>query len=273
MADSAINVILYKNLQEGVGTDCTFVFKSVNSDDGSESTKEIRAHRCVLSGVSPYFETNFKSTWKGDQPIEVTTVEFSVFENVLRAIYLCDIQPTTSLKGALALYEAAHFYQLDAVIELTRNEIIRFCSSKPPRENSQLVISILKHQDYRLIEFFRNFFIKYGTKIIAGPDFVNYPLEAVNMLYQIEDLSITEILLLNGLEKYVDKIGSTSIPLIKPAIRAIRFGSLPSDRIKSTNLLSEDEKNIIQKQGTSPFSYLSKGIKGRGQSQFSFGGI
>lgn len=262
MGDSPINILLYKNLQEGKGTDCSFTFKNVKSDDGQESTKVINAHRCILSAVSSYFEANLKSTWKGDEPIEVTTVEYPVFKKILKAIYLCEIDPFANLQDAIPLYEAAHFYQLDGVTELSRNEIRRYCNFKKKFEY-ELVITIFKHQDYCLIEFFRNFFISNAVELITGPNFMNYPTEAINMLYQIENLPVGEVALLNELEKYIEKHGSAYINLLKPAIRSIRFGSLPIESIKKTTLLSEVEKNTIYKQQETPFMYLSKGTKGR----------
>lgn len=265
MAYCVASAVLYKNLQEGVGTDCSFVFKNINTEtDGSESTKVkvIHAHRCVLSAVCPYFETNLKSTWKGDEPIEVTTVEYSVFQDILKAIYLCEMDPVKNLKYGLDFYEAAHFYQLEAASDLVRNELIKFCRGNEKQELSQLIKTALKYQDYRLIEFIRKHFTSKAGLLISEPDFLNYPPESINMLYQIDELNAYEGNLFKALENYVDINGPTYITLLKPAIKAIRFGAL-FPYFKDTILLSEEEKNILQKTQAISFSHLSKNVEGR----------
>lgn len=261
-----VHIALYKNSQEKIGTDCSFIFKNVKVKvNGAEHEVEkvIHAHRCVLSAVSPYFATNLKTTWTNGQPIEVTTVRYEVFEKIIRTIYLCDIQPTANLAEAIELYEATHFYQLDGVFEVIQNEIIRMLKEPKLMKCSKLITLVIKYEDHRLFEFFRKYFIKYAEPIISKSDFLDYPITVINMFYQIDDLLVQEESLVDALEKYIEKHGADSLHLLQPAIRAIRFGTLPAERIASTSLLSDVEKHIAITQSSSQFSYLSRAEEGR----------
>lgn len=249
---------LFLRQQEGKDTDCSFIFKN---DDGSEG-ETIHAHKQILSAV-PYFETNFKSEWKGDKPILITAVGHSVFEKLIRAIYVSDLSFET-LEEAFELYEAAHFYQAEGVLDLVREEIPKFCLSNSPLNISKLTNTAWKYQDFKLIQFSTKYFAKNAIQIIQTQDFLKFTTDSINFLFQCDGIILVkEYQMLDALERYVASNHSVPIKMLKPAIGAIRFLVVPKETIEKTLLLTEIEKNSLLGKNTLNFVYLSKNTKRR----------
>lgn len=156
------------------------------------------------------------------------------------------------------MYEAAHFYQVEVVLDLLRNKILDFCTSRSTIPFSQLTNTAWKYQDYKLIQFSLKYFSEKPHKIINDADFLKFTPASVNFWFQSDDLLVNEIDLLKALEKYVANNQSISIKALKPAIGSIRFLALSNETIEKTPLLTEIEKNSLLGQNTLNFFYLSK---------------
>lgn len=230
--------------QKGEGTDCSFVF-DVPSADGKTSTKKVvHAHKFVLTNVSSYFETNFKSEWNGNQPIRVTTIQHKVFEKLIKAIYLSSIWFET-LDEALDLYEAAHFYQIELVLDLLREEIQKFWFTFKTIEIGRLLNTTWKYQDWQILHFAMKCFTVNASQILEDADWLSYSPEIINFLYSSHDISATEQDLFKALEKFCHHHESITIETLKPAIKSIRFDAISKDNIKKTPLLTEAEKESL----------------------------
>lgn len=264
MARSALDIKLFENQQKSIGTDCSFIFNVPESPP-----KVINAHKCVLSAVSQYFATNFKSIWKEDEPITITTFDYNTFEHLIRGIYVSNVEVPT-LQSALDLYEAAHFYQITLLVDLVRNEIPKVCYDQETSQISQLTLTAWKFQDFRLIEYSRKYFGWRAYKILQDTDFMKISAEVINSLFQIDRISATEVEILDGLEKYVESNPSTSLAILRPAICGIRFGAIPKERIMITNVLSKEEKDYLLNPHSIVLPYLSRNACGRQRIPFFF---
>lgn len=245
---------LFNKQQEGKDTDCSFELKN---EDGSQG-KTVHAHKLILTAASPVFEVNFKSEWEGDQPIPVKGYTYSVFNQLIRAIYLSEIY-FKNLNEACELYEAAHFYQAEMVLDLLRNEIPIFCASKKPASISTLTNTARKYQDYKLIQFLTKYFSENAENIIINQDFLKLTPDSINFFFQLDDIAANELHLLKALEKYIASNQSVSTKTLKPAIGTIHFLSFRSkEYIEKTTLLTEIEKDFLLGKNTLNLVYLSK---------------
>lgn len=250
----AHNLPLYEKQQQGDHTDCSFVFQ-VHDGESSE-VKTIQAHKLILSAASPFFEAHFKSEWKGNEPIPISVCEHSVFKKLIKAIYLGEIVFET-LDDGCRLYEAAHFYQIEVVLDLLRLKIPKLCIYEGPLEISSLVNTAFKYQDYKLMQFSTKYFTINAESFLQDEDSLKFSFEAINFLYQYNDISANEDCLLDTLEEIVRIRGPQSIKVLKPAIGTIRFRSLPQQLVIETELLSETEKDFLLKKNTLNFFHLS----------------
>ncbi|XP_063708440.1 uncharacterized protein LOC134837058 [Culicoides brevitarsis] len=261
---STIEQQLYEKQQKGEFTDCAFVFK-VQTEDGKFSKNIIHGHKLVLSGASKYFETNFKSEWNGNSVIEITSFDIKTFGMLMRAIYLNEVI-FESVEEALNLYEAARFYQIERILDLLRQKIPKIYLI-----NKLVALSALFEMakqppdspDHILLAFATKYFIANTQKIIANDDFLQYPPDLVNSLFLHDDLSAEEINLVIALENYIEVNGVEKKSLLKPAIGALRFLSLPKDKIRETLLLTDSEKEFLLGQRNRDLCYLSKSRNGR----------
>lgn len=247
---------LFEKQQSGQDTDCSFVFENSTEDDKSTEVKIIHGHRCILSAVSPYFEVAFKEEWKGNKPIPITTFEFEVFDKFIKAIYVGKYT-FGNLDEMSDLYAAAHFYQTEILLDLLREEIVKYFNEVRSYNISPVVDIALKYQDFKLLHFSLKFFSRQASVIIGNENFATFSFDSINFLYQIDSLQVSEANLLGALETIVDKRGPDSIKKLKPAIGAIRFLVIP-DKIKDTNLLTRAEKDYLIGNKIDNFIYLSK---------------
>lgn len=247
---------LFEKQQSGENTHCSFVFENPTEDGESTEKKIIHGNRIILSAVSPFFEAAFKGEWKGDKPIPITTFEFGVFDKFVKAIYVgkCKFRNLNEMSD---LYAAAHFYQTESLLDLLRDEIIRYFYDRRLFNIAPVVDIALKYQDFKLMGFSSKFFSKYGNHIIDQEYFSTFSFDAINFLYQIGELKVDEHQLLTALEKVVQERGPESIKKLKPAIGSIRFLAIP-DRINNTNLLTRTEKDYLIGNKIDNFIYLSK---------------
>lgn len=234
---------LFEKQQKGENTDCSFVFKvhPENKKDLSSEKKIIHAHKLVLSSVSQYFAVNFKSEWHGNSTFNITACDYFIFEKLIRTIYLGEISFET-LEEACQLYKAADFFQIEGVLDLLREKIVSHWHSVKTLEISQLVNTALQHQDCELINFTTNVFVFNALKIIKDPDFLKYSSNAINFMFQRDDLLANEIDLVKALETVS---GTHELKNLKPAIGAIRFLALSETEILSTSLLSDSERDFL----------------------------
>uniref|UniRef100_A0A336KT88 CSON014050 protein n=1 Tax=Culicoides sonorensis TaxID=179676 RepID=A0A336KT88_CULSO len=260
MAVSLFTIPLYEKQQKGEDTDCIFVFKCESEEGAVE--KVIRAHKFILSLASSVFETKFKEEWKGNQPIQDTSLEYSTFENLIRSIYLGEIK-FENLEQAFDLYEAIHFYQVDSLLNLLRDEIQKHYYSKNVMQISQLCLIAAKYDDYRLKSFSKKYFMLNAYKIFKNDDFLNLKPNFINSLFLLNQISASEQNLLNALEKYVETNGNDKIKCLRPAIESIRFLSLPSERMNNSILLNQDEKAMIEGKPAKCLTHFSKSKVGR----------
>lgn len=165
-----INIPLFKMQQQGINTDCSFVFKNCNQE------KIIHAHKLILSSISPYFESQFKSEWGGNEPIPVTTFQHETFDKMIEIIYLSHVSFDT-LDEAINLYEGAHFYQIEGLLDSLRYEIPRFWKHQKTIKISKMVNTVLKYQDYMLMQFIEKCFCANATQILQDEDWFNYILQ------------------------------------------------------------------------------------------------
>ncbi|XP_063708380.1 uncharacterized protein LOC134837005 [Culicoides brevitarsis] len=247
---------LFENQQNQQFTDCSFRFL-IMSEDGEVKEKFIHGHKMIFSAASKYFETNFKPQWSNNEPILIETVEFDVFEKLVKAIYLNRIV-IESLEEGVKLYEAAHFYQMHKILILLRDVIQNFVLEKKPIAISTLCNLAWKYQDIKLIIFVSKYFCINTDIIFDNPDYLNFSPEVINWLFQYDDeLSVNERRLLRALEKFVREKKAT-IEEIKPAICSLRFLSLDEYYIIRTNLLTEAEKDFLLGKYSVGISHLSK---------------
>lgn len=242
---------LFKQQQNAEYTDCSFVFE-VETEDGKCAEKVIHGHKPVFVAASEYFKTQFKKEWLHAGPIPISSVPYPVFEKLVQGIYLNEITFET-LKDAIDLYESAHFYQVESVLDLLREKIPKFCCSEKLTAVSQLLNMAWKYHDFKLISFSTKYFTSNTDMIIKDEDFTNINQNIVNLLYQIDDLSVEEENLMKALEKYIEKHSDVSSYILRPAIGAIRFLSFAEQIIQETTLLTQPEKDYPLS-----FIYLSK---------------
>ncbi|XP_063709825.1 uncharacterized protein LOC134838263 [Culicoides brevitarsis] len=181
MEDLSLGRQLFAQQQKGKFTDCSFLFK-IKADNGEVQEKVIHAHKLILSVASNYFETHFKRQWSNNEPILIETVEFSLFEKLIRAIYL-NVTHFDSLKEAADLYEAAHFYEMETVLELLRRDIKRFLQAEKDFRISSIGNIAWKYNDIKLTHCTANFMIEYANRVNNDPDFVNLTPEFVIPLF------------------------------------------------------------------------------------------
>lgn len=262
----ALEQQIFEKKQKSDYTDCSFVFKT-ETVDGEQSEKLITAHKVILSAASQFFETNFKSEWKGNDPIPVTTVPYFLFDKLIRAIYLSEID-LENLDEALELYKAAHFYQIELILDLLRDQIPKFCYSNKIMQISELYKTTWKYQDAKLMQFITKYFAHNANKIIEDEDFFNFTPDSINLLYQLDELSVDECKLYEKLEEYIFIKETTLISTLKPAIGAIRFLALRKEVIQGSSLLSKTEKDFLLGKKVVNILYLSKSKKGRKQKPF-----
>lgn len=258
-----LNMPLFEKQQKEENTDCSFVFNVPADNDDKTSEKVIHAHKLILSTVSPYFETNFKSEWKGNEPIRVTTFKYAVFEKMIEVVYLSFLSFET-LDEALDLYEAAHFYQIEEVLNLLREEIPKYWMAHKTIQISKLINSAWKYQDLMLIQFCTKSFTVNASSIICDADWLNYTPEVIIFFYKSDDVSAMESDLLKALEKFISHHHAI-IPTktLKPAVDSIRFHALENDVIKKTSLLTQAEKNVVLKRKEIDVAHVSKSKEGR----------
>lgn len=264
MAYSLIDLLLWTKKENAENTDCSFVFK-VEGENGAAVEKTIHAHKLILSTVSPFFEANFKDEWKGNVPIPVTTFNYSVFEKVIRAIYLNEIE-VESLAEALEIYKALHFYQIEILDSMICDKIQEICCAKKETQISQLISVANEMQDFRLKEFARQYFVNNTAKILNDPDFLKFTPETLNIFYQIKDLSATETDLLEALEKYIQE-NEVSTDILLPALQTIRFYALHNITVVNSTLITKNEKKYFLGKSFIPVD-LSKKKNGRSVKSF-----
>lgn len=256
MEFSLLNQQLFKQQQNGEYTDCSFIFK-VETDDGKWSEKIIHGHKAVFVAVSEYFEKQFKAEWQCEDPIPITSVQLPVFEKLVRGIYLSNFS-LENLEEAVDLYEAAHFYQIEIILDLIRVKVPKLCCTKKIKAVSLIFNMAWKYQDATLIGFSTKYFIANADMIIEDEDFMKFSPEIINILYQIDDLSADELSLIEALEKYVLNNSHISINILKPAIGSLRFLSLSPCIFKRTILLTHIEKASLSSQIPQLSIHLSK---------------
>ncbi|XP_063708174.1 uncharacterized protein LOC134836851 [Culicoides brevitarsis] len=257
---------LFEKQQKGENTDCSFVFK-ITTEEGKMTEKIIHGHKILLSAASKYFEVNFKAEWDGNKPILITSFDWIVFDKLIRAIYLSEVTFET-LEEAIDIYEAAHFYQIERVLELLRNAIQGYFLEKKTVEISPLAKIAWKFQDYKLIPFVSKYFCANTDKIIKNDDFMGFSTEAINWLFQYDDLSANEIDLVKALEKYLQTNKDVTKSMIKPAIEKIRFLAIKDEEFAKTTLLTQTEKDFLRGKINVNFSNLSKSKCGRKTKTF-----
>lgn len=182
----------FEKQQKGEGTDCSFVFNVPAANGKTSTEKVIHAHKFILSAVSPYFETNFKAEWKGDEPIRVTTFKHSVFEQLLKVVYM-NILSFETLDHALDLYEAAHFYQMQEVLDLLRDKIPQFWFANQTIKISKFLNATFKYQDWILVQFATKCFTVNASKILVDYDWLNFTPDVINYLYPFYDTTARSV--------------------------------------------------------------------------------
>ncbi|XP_063708171.1 uncharacterized protein LOC134836849 [Culicoides brevitarsis] len=252
---------LFVKQQKGENTDCSFVFK-ITTAEGIVTEKVIHGHKIVLSVASKYFETNFKAEWDGNKPILITSFDWILFDKLIRAIYLSEVTFET-LDEAIDIYAAAHFYQIERVLELLRNAIQDYCLQKKILEISSLAKISWKCQDYKLMTFVVKCFCANTDKIIKNEDFMRFSIEVINWLFQYDDLSANENDLLKALEKYLETNKDVTKSMIKPATETVRFLSLEAEEIAKTTLLTQQERDFLLGKINVNFTNFTKNRIGR----------
>ncbi|XP_063695983.1 uncharacterized protein LOC134827315 [Culicoides brevitarsis] len=260
MAHVTLDQQLFEKQQKGENTDCSFVFE-ITTEEGIVTEKVIHGHKVVLSAASKYFEANFKAEWDG-KPILITSFDWIVFDKLIRAIYLSEVAFET-LEEATNMYEATHFYQMERVQELLRDTIPYWCLKNKVLEVSNLVAIAWKFQDYKLIPFVSKYFCANTDKIIKNDDFMGFSTEAINWLFQYDDLSANEIDLVKALEDFLETNKDVTKSMIKSAIDTIRFLALEEGEIAKTTLLTQTEKDFLMGKINMNFCNLSKNKIGR----------
>jgi hypothetical protein len=105
--------------------------KMLSSSDFSDfkfivGDEEFKVHRNILAAVSGYFDNMFKSKMKEGltNQCEVTHIEPEIFRHLLRYIY--EIRLPENLDAiAMKLFEAAHYYEIDRLMEICRQRIFK----------------------------------------------------------------------------------------------------------------------------------------------------
>ncbi|XP_063709706.1 uncharacterized protein LOC134838165 [Culicoides brevitarsis] len=252
---------LFEKQQKGENTDCSFVFK-IRTEDGKMTAKVLYGHKSILSTASKYFEANFKDEWNGTSPIVITTFDWEIFDKLMRAIYLREITFDGILE-AINIYEAAHFYQMHCVLELLRDEIIYNYLDYRHHFLSDLAKTAWNYQDYKLMPFVVKYFCANTQILIKSADFMDYPTEVINWLFQYEDLSANETDLVKALEKYLETNVGMATSMIRPAIEKIRFLAIDDPHFGETTLLTQAEKDFLLGKPNVNVVKLSKSERGR----------
>uniref|UniRef100_A0A336L7M9 CSON004493 protein n=1 Tax=Culicoides sonorensis TaxID=179676 RepID=A0A336L7M9_CULSO len=172
---------LHEKQQKGEGTDCSFIFNQQDDNETESTPKVIHAHKMILSLASSYFETAFKEEWNGNKPILITTFESSLFEKLINSIYLNKID-FTDLDEGLNLYEAAHFYGIQMILDALQHKIQEICYETNVTKIKRLYELAEKFENYRLMEFTRKYFSLMATKILGNEEFYTWTPKMINSL-------------------------------------------------------------------------------------------
>uniref|UniRef100_A0A336N3I0 CSON010473 protein n=1 Tax=Culicoides sonorensis TaxID=179676 RepID=A0A336N3I0_CULSO len=160
---------LHEKQQKGEGTDCSFIFNQQDDNETESTPKVIHAHKMILSLASSYFETAFKEEWNGNKPILITTFEPSLFEKLINSIYLNKID-FTDLDEGLDLYEAAHFYGIQMILDALQHKIQEICYETNVTKIKRL---------YELAEKFENYQAYYKCNEFSSLEVIRPAINAI----------------------------------------------------------------------------------------------
>lgn len=175
-------------------TDCCFQFGDKTSDD----IVEIKAHRKLLSALSPVFATMFSGTWnKSSKVISIEDVTADDFETFLCYFYNGKVRLNTD--NVYVIFYLAHKYNIE--------EVMASCSAIITKElDVDNVIGYLKmslrfnqHQmKAKCIEF-----ITTNTgKVLASAEFIHCDKDTLMEILKIASMNCKEHIVFDGCIKW-----------------------------------------------------------------------
>ncbi|XP_063710053.1 BTB/POZ domain-containing protein 1-like [Culicoides brevitarsis] len=231
-----------------------FVFVDPNDVSG-EAT--IEAHQLVLAINSAVFEAMFyganvgsltKKLSSSEDPskvlVDISDVKFSVFKQMLSAMYGKEVQ-FDDVESACEFYYAVHKYNFEDAVGFVEIFLLKNLTS----ENAILILETAEtFNNDNLKAACLKIFKENTLEILADESFLNAEISTVETLFKQDSLQIeSEMDLVKALERYIEHTEDRTgiIEKLRPAVNSIRFLTLSFEQLAEVvsryPILSSDE--------------------------------
>jgi len=142
MALRNISKFFDQNCSSNPPTDVSFLFK----EEGSDATKEVKAHKAILAFASDVFNREFYGSLKSEEMIDIQDASHDVFQALVWYIYNPEEQiiwENVDLEFLAALYYLAEKYNVESL----RDEIIAKIPEHKVTKENVLSIAIIAEEN------------------------------------------------------------------------------------------------------------------------------
>ena len=218
--------------------DVVFVEKVDTSSDRGK--RAIKAHKTMLSAVSPFFSKIFEGDWKESDQEEIPApgdFQWDVFKAIISFLY--GKQIAVKEDSLIEFYMAADYLQIDMIKKAIGFELLRNDSLL---SDPITAVKLCKWSSGSMDNVYTStitYFAKHIQVLLDGKfDFSSLPLEAVEDIAASEDVSVCEMTLLHFLNMWACATENEVSPIdMQNVFARVRYGTFTH-----TQLMSEAAK-------------------------------